>query len=43
MDGLRATAHQGDIGALRAQFPEVPWTSFAGWAGERLGGAGRQP
>ena len=43
MDGLRATAYQVDIAALPAQFPEVPWTSFARRAGERLGGAGRQP
>jgi uncharacterized protein YbjT (DUF2867 family) len=40
---LEDTGYQVDIAGLRAQFPEVPWTSFARWTEERLGGAGRQP
>ena len=29
---LEQTGYQVDIPALHAQFPEVPWTSFARWA-----------
>jgi uncharacterized protein YbjT (DUF2867 family) len=39
---LDDTGYQVDITGLREQFPEVPWTSFARWAEERLDGAGRQ-
>jgi uncharacterized protein YbjT (DUF2867 family) len=40
---LEHTGYQVDIARLREQFPEVPWTSFARWAQERLDAAGRQP
>jgi uncharacterized protein YbjT (DUF2867 family) len=40
---LEHTGYQVDITRLREQFPEVPWTSFARWAQERLDAAGRQP
>lgn len=40
---LEHTGYQVDLAGLREQFPEVPWTSFARWAGERLDDAGRQP
>ncbi|MFF2328737.1 MULTISPECIES: NmrA family NAD(P)-binding protein [unclassified Streptomyces] len=29
---LADTGYQVDLGALRAQFPTVPWTSYAAWA-----------
>jgi uncharacterized protein YbjT (DUF2867 family) len=32
-----------DVAAVRARYPEVPWTSFAAWAAEQLGdGAGQR-
>jgi uncharacterized protein YbjT (DUF2867 family) len=40
---LEDTGYQVDIPGLHEQFPEVPWMSFARWAGERLDHAGRQP
>lgn len=33
---LERTGYQVDIAGLRARFPEVAWTSFAGWVAQRL-------
>jgi uncharacterized protein YbjT (DUF2867 family) len=33
---LERTGYQVDIAALRRRFPEVAWTSFAGWVERRL-------
>jgi hypothetical protein len=33
---LAETGYEIDVPALRARYPEVPWSSFAHWASERV-------
>jgi uncharacterized protein YbjT (DUF2867 family) len=38
---LRGEGYQADIAALRRDYPEVGWTSFAAWAGQAFRAGGR--